>query len=81
MVTNTTFLRSDDGYGLREWSNFVGNSCNTTSIGVVGMKAGNIHLSGNSSIVVHFTSFNLHNRNKIMMNNAIAVLRSNGVPH
>jgi len=44
------------------------------------MKAGNIHLSGNSSVGAHFISFNFQNRNNIMTENAIAILRSDGVP-
>jgi len=81
LVIYTTFLRSDDRYELGEWSNPVGNSCDVTSIGVIRMKTGNIHLSGNSSVGAHFISFNFQNRNKVMAENAIAVLRSNGVPH
>jgi len=81
LVIYTTFLRSDDGDGLGEWSNPVGNSCDVTSIGVIRMKTGNIHLSGNSSVGAHFISFNFQNRNKVMTENAIVVLRSNDVPH
>jgi len=81
LVIYTTFLRSDDGDGLREWSNPVGNSCDVTSIGVIRMKTGNIHSSGNGSVGAHFISFNFQNRNKVMTENAIVVLRSNDVPH